>query len=326
MLPAQTPIRSSTFDASMKSGLEAATPFVQGSQALKQMGEDEQRKQQAIAYRQLLHSGADGMRKYAQEVGNEFPDLGSQLGAEAEQYATFLQDPSLDAAKAEEYTHHFYESANNRVKAIKDTKEAAVKPWEPTTMEEAVKFDRSKRENEADFRADPAPLAADRTRAEKRMNALRKIPSMWKQIEEMQRSGGEVPLIPGKAEPDVRAYEDTQPKAWKEKWNKLRGELNKYEADAGLEASTDIMGPGRDSSASYKIYTSGAGSPAASSGSTPSPAAPAKSQSAVDSALQWVKDVKAGRIKDKKDKKFPNGRLPDIIEQLKTSGVDTSGL
>lgn len=317
MMPAATPITGSVFPQAEKAGLEASAPFAQEVQGLKQMGEDEETKQKAIKYRQLLHTGADGMRQYAKEVGQEFPDLGNQLGAEAEQYATFLQDPSLDAAKAEEYTHHFYDSANNRVKAIKDSKEAAVKPWAPATMDEAVDFDRKKRENQADFRAPAKPAAGDAARTAKRMNALRKIPAMWKQIEEMQTSGGEVPLIPGKALPDVRAYVESQPKAWRTRWDDLRGKLNGYETDAGLEATADVMGPDRENSDSYKLYKAPVGGGgAASTGGAVTPIPQPAPQNAIQGAVTWLKDPK-----NKADK-----RRAAILAEVQKAGVDTSGL
>lgn len=67
------------------------------------------------------------MRSYAQEVSTLYPDLGAQIGQEAEQYATFFSDPSLSGEKAEQYASHFYESANNRIKfADENAKKAKV--------------------------------------------------------------------------------------------------------------------------------------------------------------------------------------------------------
>ncbi|MDB5046975.1 MAG: hypothetical protein JWO30_46 [Fibrobacteres bacterium] len=325
MMPAATPIRGfGVSGAGIQDAVNAGAPVVQGEATMKQMGEEEETKQKAIAYRKLLHAGAPMMKQYAAEIGKEFPELGNQLSAEADQYGTFLQDPNLDAAQAEEYTHHFYDGANNRYKVLKDAKapkpavEKPEKPWAPTNAQEAEDWYRFKKETDSDYKTPTGGRggsAADRARAEKRMTALRKIPALWKQIEELRISGGEIPLIPGKDEPDMVAFRQQIPRALRTKWDDLRKELNKVEADAGLEASKEIMGPGIEKSASYKLYK--APTAGGETGTrAPSPAAPAKSQNSVDAALEWLKDPKS--------KTHP--RRADILAEVQKAGVDTSGL
>lgn len=117
MRPVQEPIVGFGVSAEgVQNAVGAAAPLIQASQSLKQMGIDEEKKQQAINYQKLLRSGADGMRSYAQDVSGLYPELGKQIAQEAEQYATFFSDPSLTGEKAEQYASNFYESANNRIK------------------------------------------------------------------------------------------------------------------------------------------------------------------------------------------------------------------
>jgi hypothetical protein len=117
MRPVQEPILGfGVSGAGVQDAVGAAAPMVQASQNLEQRGINAQKAQEAANYQKLLRSGADGMRAYATEVAGIHPELGQQLAQEAEQYATFFNDPNLTGDKAEQYASHFYESANNRIK------------------------------------------------------------------------------------------------------------------------------------------------------------------------------------------------------------------
>lgn len=299
-----------------KQGLDAAAPLAETAINLRQMGVDEEKKRQAIEYQKLLRSGADGMRKYAAEVTQQYPEVGQQISQEAEQYAGLFQDPNLSGDKAEQFANHFYESANNRIKAIKDAKATTAKPYAPTTQDEAVDFYRRKKEIDADTRPARGTSNADRARSEKRMQALRQVNAIWSQIEEMQSTAGEVPLIPGTANPDVRNFVESQPKEWRSKWDALRTELRKLEAQAGLQSSTDIIGPDREQSESYKLFNAGRTQKTPASGGVAQPKAAAREQTSDEAAIDWLKSPESKN----------NPYRSDILAALKARGVDVGGL
>lgn len=119
--PVQEPIVGfGVSGAGVQDAVQAAAPLVQASQHLEQKRINAQKAQEAANYQKLLRSGADGMRAYAAEVGQKYPELGQQLAIEAEQYATFLNDPSITGDKAEGYNSHFFESGNNRYKHMEE--------------------------------------------------------------------------------------------------------------------------------------------------------------------------------------------------------------
>lgn len=315
------------FGNAMKAGLDAGAPLAQAAVNLKQMGIEEEKKQAAIGFQKLLRSGVDGMRAYAQEVTTQFPEIGPQIAQEAEQYATFFQDPSLTGDKAEQYASAFYTSANNRIKAIKDTKAAAApKPYAPTTEDEAIRFDLAKKQNSADTRAPARGTSADAARSEKRRQALLQLPALWSQIEELQQGvpvpgepgpdgkptqgGLAVPLKPGTAKPDPAAYMAGMDPEQAKMLQDLRKQLNVLEATAGLEATKDLMGPAREQSASYRIYAGQGGG--ATSGRTA--AAPARDPN--EDALAWLRSPESRS----------NPYRKDVIAKLKKAGVDTGGL
>ncbi len=344
MMPANAPESDFTgignYGAALKGAIDGATPFVQEAQELKQMGIQDQQKSQALEYQKLLRTGADGMRKYAQEIGNEFPELGQQLAHEAEQYAQFMQDPSLTGDKAEEYAHNYYSSADSRVKAIKAAKEPKPTPaWAPTTKEEAYDFEREKAELKAENETPKVGRGstADAARAEKRMNALRQLPGIWAQIEELQTGtpvetreftdpvtkqkasavGKGIPIQPN-GNPDNVAFmtgldNADESGASSKRLLELRKQLISLEADAGLEATKDIMGPGRDTSASYKLY---AGGSSAGPATVARPAAPSKPRNTIKDAEDWLKDPKNKGAK----------QYPAILAEVQKARKKANGL
>lgn len=314
--PAASGFQGFRVNEAQDAALDAAAPAVTAVQSLKQMGLDEERKQQAIGYQKLLRSGVDGMRQYVQEVQGQYPEVGQQLAQEAEQYAVFFQDPALTGDKAEQYASHFYESANNRIKAIKEAKAAAApKAWVPTSKEEHQENYKFEQDNKVFAPDSPGGSTADIARREKRMGALRQIPSIWAQLEELQTLATEVPLKPGTTEPDPAKLYASMDEVSQKKWDMLRKQLTTLESEAGLEASKDVIGPGRDSSASYKLFTASRSKDEKAGGFTIQPKTP-KAESGNEAALAWLKSPES--------KKSPF--RAQVLAELKKSGADTSGL
>jgi len=317
LLPVTPPFQGFNVDKGVEGAMTAAAPVVQASQTLKALGDEEEKKQKAIAYQKVLRGGPDLMKQYADEVATQYPELGAQLQKEAASYEPFFSDPNLKGEDAEKYASHFYESADSRVKALKDTQ---TKPeWHPATQQEAQDFYKYQQDNKAFPEPKPTkPSAGDQARSAKRIRALKEIPALWAQIEEMQKSGGEVPLVPGTLKPDTQAYMESQAKPWRKKWEDLRKRLNSMEGDAGMTASTEIMGPDLEkSSESYRHYKAirSSGAPDVS----PNPAAGNQKVIPPD-LLDWLR-----KSVGKTDSATVQRRAR-VMTALTTQGVDTSAL
>lgn len=108
----------------MMAGAQALTaPLKEAAGTVAKAGEMEmeaqvsaEERRRAMEFQKILRGGPSYMLQFADEIGRQNPQLGTQLQQEAQGLSPLFQDPKLDGEQAEKILEGFYESAHNRIK------------------------------------------------------------------------------------------------------------------------------------------------------------------------------------------------------------------